>query len=150
MVLQACSRRRSLGRGSSFPGSQKVDYSLYFLSALSRAVSTRSTRVIAREGGLSFSFLQKVAHLLKRAGLVDAVRGKEGGYVLARPGTHITLKHVIEAVDGKALPFACAEHPRIRARCPRKNFCVLRTAVGRMHRQVAQTYLSKTLADIIV
>lgn len=139
-----------MGRGSSFHGSQKVDYSLYFLSALTRAVSPRSTRVIAREGGLSFSFLQKVAHFLKRAGLVDAVRGKEGGYTLARPGTRITLRDVIEAVDGKALPFSCAEHSRIRARCPRKNFCALRTAVGRVHRQVAQAYLSKTLADIII
>lgn len=149
MVSMACRSGRTLGHSGSFHGSQKVDYSLYFLSALTRAVSPRSTRVIAREGGLSFSFLQKVAHRLKRAGLVAATRGKEGGYALARSGSRITMRDVIEAVDGKTLPFSCAEHSRIRACCPRKNFCALRTAVGKVHRQVAQAYLSKTLADII-
>lgn len=45
-------------------------------------------------------YLENILLQMRRAGLVRGQRGPEGGYVLARPATEITLADVIRAVDG--------------------------------------------------
>lgn len=58
--------------------------------------------VLAREQGVSISSLEKLAAHLRRAGLVRAVRGAGGGYLLARSPSDITLADIITAVDRSA------------------------------------------------
>lgn len=149
MVSMPCRNGRTAARSGTFHGSQKVDYGLYVLATLACADVPYSTRAIANAGGLSFSFVQKVAYLMKRAGLVCAVRGKEGGYVLARKPQRITVKDVIEAVDGRTAVFVCAVRSRVRTACPRKNFCALRKSIDIAHQESVQSYLSKKLTDFI-
>lgn len=108
-----------------------------------------STRRIAKEGGISFSFLQKIAYLLKRAGIVDATRGKDGGYVLARQPHVISMKEVIEAVDGRRAPFMCVEPSRVQRLCPRRNFCRARSMLVKAQQEALERYFSKSLADML-
>lgn len=149
MVLVPCKKKGTTLRSGSFHGSRKVDYSIYVLAALSCSCAPRSTRKIAAEGGLSFSFVQKIAYLLKRAGLVCATRGKAGGYFLARQPHTISVKNIIEAVEGGIPAFSCVHSSRVRAGCPRKNFCELRTVIDKARYAVEKTYLSKKLTDFI-
>lgn len=58
--------------------------------------------VLAREQGVSVSSLEKLAAHLRRAGLVRAVRGAGGGYLLAKPPSDITLADIVTAVDQPA------------------------------------------------
>lgn len=148
MVLSQCMAGTGRRKGS-FLASKKIDYSLFFLMTLCREKAPCSTRRIAKEGGISFSFLQKIAHLLKRAGIVTAARGKDGGYVLARKARTITMKDIMEAVDGAVTPFACAEPKRAQQSCPRRNFCEARSAHVRAQTQVMEHYFSKTLSDMV-
>jgi len=46
------------------------------------------------------AFLSKVFTRLSRAGIVTSLRGRFGGYTLAREAERITLREVVEAVDG--------------------------------------------------
>lgn len=46
------------------------------------------------------AFLSKVFTRLSRAGIVTSLRGRFGGYTLARDADLITLREVVEAVDG--------------------------------------------------
>ncbi len=46
-------------------------------------------------------FLEQILVKLRRKGLVNSIRGKKGGYVLAVPPSQITILDVIEAVEGK-------------------------------------------------
>ena len=46
------------------------------------------------------AFLSKVFTRLSRAGIVTSLRGRFGGYTLARDAERITLREVVEAVDG--------------------------------------------------
>src|SRR3954465_485197 len=72
----------------------------------------------ARLGGLhdvSGSYLAKQLQALSRAGLVDSVQGKAGGYVLTRAADRISVLDVVEAVDGSQPAFVCTE---IRQRGP--------------------------------
>ena len=56
---------------------------------------------IAQAAGLADVYLVKILGRLVRAGLLSAVKGPGGGYVLARPARQITLLAIIEAIDGR-------------------------------------------------
>ncbi len=58
-----------------------------------------TTHRIAAGTRLPAGYLAKVLQALGRAGLVDAQRGLNGGYVLARPLEELTVLHVVNAVD---------------------------------------------------
>lgn len=55
---------------------------------------------IAREMGIPVGFLARIFQSLSRAGVVLSHRGKKGGYSLTRDSASLTLKDVVEAVEG--------------------------------------------------
>lgn len=55
---------------------------------------------IARAEGISVEYAGKLLSLLRQEGLVQSVRGKNGGYVLTRPPSEITLLELITALSG--------------------------------------------------
>ena len=57
-------------------------------------------RVIGERQQIPARYLEQIFQRLRRAKLVQGKRGPGGGYVLARPPGEITLRDVIEAVEG--------------------------------------------------
>ncbi|WP_108787988.1 Rrf2 family transcriptional regulator [Erythrobacter sp. Alg231-14] len=55
------------------------------------------------------AYLSKQMQLLRRAGIVQSVRGKGGGYRLARPVDAITLLDIVTAIEGPMPAFRCTE-----------------------------------------
>ena len=55
---------------------------------------------IAHAEGVSASFLAKIFQSLAKAGLVESQRGAAGGVSLGRPAERISLKNIVEAVEG--------------------------------------------------
>lgn len=99
------------------------DYAIRTVFALAEVEGELLTqKEIAARQEIPEAFLAKIAQLLSRAGLVSTTRGAGGGMVLARPAAEITLKDVVEAVEG---PFAlnlCLQGP---GSCSRQSFCVI-------------------------
>jgi Rrf2 family transcriptional regulator, cysteine metabolism repressor len=58
---------------------------------------------VAERQGVPPKYLPQILLELKARGIVRSVRGKEGGYLLARPPAEITLGDVLRAVDGPML-----------------------------------------------
>jgi Rrf2 family transcriptional regulator, iron-sulfur cluster assembly transcription factor len=54
---------------------------------------------IARRQDISLPYLEQLFVKLRRAGLVESVRGPGGGYLLARPADAIRISEILEAVD---------------------------------------------------
>jgi Rrf2 family iron-sulfur cluster assembly transcriptional regulator len=54
---------------------------------------------IAERQKISLSYLEQLFGRLRRAGIVESVRGPGGGYLLARPLSDITVSEIILAVD---------------------------------------------------
>lgn len=54
---------------------------------------------IARRQDVSLAYLEQLFVKLRRAGLVESVRGPGGGYRLARPPADIRVSEVLEAVE---------------------------------------------------
>ncbi len=55
---------------------------------------------IADRQGIPKQYLDQLMLMLRKAGLVESVRGRQGGYKLARPAATITLLDVIVALEG--------------------------------------------------
>ena len=63
---------------------------------------------IAQRQGISVSYLEKLMAKLKKAGLVESVRGVNGGYTIARPVDEISVGDVLRALEGDLVPVECA------------------------------------------
>ncbi len=57
-------------------------------------------KVIAQRHGISTRFLAQVMGRLKNEGLVQSVRGRQGGYRLARRPEEIRIRDVVRAIEG--------------------------------------------------
>lgn len=83
--------------------SVKSDYAARAVLALARHYPTgAAVRVeeLAAEQGIPANYLVQILIELKGQGVVRSVRGKEGGYLLARPPANISIGDVLRAVHG--------------------------------------------------
>jgi len=61
---------------------------------------------IARRQGIPARFLEQVLHAMKKAGLVASLRGSQGGYVLSKKPSELSIAEILEALDGPFLAIA--------------------------------------------
>jgi len=106
-----------------------------------------SLRKIAQENGVSFFFLQKVALELREAGLITADRGKSGGYRLSGKPDKISIKNIIEALDGPMALMECLNENA--SKCARSGSCQLRPGFDLINRIIVNALSKKTLKDLI-
>lgn len=132
-------------RSGSFHMTQRVDYATFLLTVLAQSGERIPLSSIARQNHLSFAFLQKMAGLLRVAGLIRSIRGKTGGYVLAKPCNKIIFRDIVHAVEGEVAPHACVQKHSSSFVCPRMSLCSIRPALNRLHTQMQELYLSKPL-----
>ena len=87
----------------------KAEYGVRLLIQLGLADNGApiSLKAIAARESLPLAYLERIAALLKKAGLVQATRGAHGGYVLARPAEEITMDMVVLALEGAIAPMDC-------------------------------------------
>ncbi|NLW56924.1 MAG: Rrf2 family transcriptional regulator, partial [Firmicutes bacterium] len=79
-------------------------------------------RAIAERQGISESYLEQVFALLRKAGLVNAIRGSYGGYVLSKPPEDITVGEIILALEGPLVSVNCVTEGE-EAACDKKDTC---------------------------
>jgi Rrf2 family protein len=80
------------------------------MAAIDMAMQAGSTPIqaksIARRQGIPARFLEQVLHAMKKAGLVSSLRGAQGGYVLSKKPSELSIAEILEALEGPLLPFA--------------------------------------------
>ncbi|HSA64569.1 MAG TPA: Rrf2 family transcriptional regulator [Nitrospira sp.] len=63
-------------------------------------------KAIARRQGIPARFLEQVLHAMKKAGLVTSQRGAQGGYVLSKKPSEVSVAEILEALEGPFLRMA--------------------------------------------
>jgi len=74
-------------------------YAIFDLAYNGREVPVQ-VRVIGERQQIPTRYLEQIFQRLRRARLVRSKRGPGGGYSLARPPREITLRDVVEAIEG--------------------------------------------------
>ncbi|MGA2613413.1 MAG: Rrf2 family transcriptional regulator [Spirochaetia bacterium] len=94
------------------------------------------------------SYLRKVLQLLARAGLVASHRGAKGGFSLARDASRITLRDVVEAVDGSLPTWCCVKEKKRCSETPCPVSAAFETAREKMAESLAQTSIGDLVPRI--
>ncbi len=98
---------------------------------------------IAKAEGVSKTFLAKQFQRLVRAGLLESSRGAAGGVALARPPGEITLRDVVEAVEGPVELNRCLS---VADRCKNAETCPLADVWREAQTRMLDVLATMTLA----
>ena len=132
--------------------SHKAKYALKALFQLASVPpgTTMLVAEIAEKENAPKKFLELILLELKRNGIVYSVRGRNGGYALARPAAHITLGQVIRLMDGPLAPIPCASLSGYRPcnDCVSEEACAVRVVMREVRDAVAKILDSRTLVDV--
>jgi len=104
-------------------------------------------REIAKREEISEKYLSNLVNPLKAMGLVEATRGVHGGYVLGKAPTEITMKEIIEVLEGPLCLVDCVEKP---VACNRVPFCIARDLWSEAAEGMSRIFRKYTLADMAV
>jgi Rrf2 family protein len=105
-------------------------------------------RELARETGISSSYLYKILATLRRAGVLSGARGNRGGYSLGRDPAEIRLIDVVSLFELVRSSEACLlseNHP-----CDDANPCSAHEHWREVQRSYQGFLKSKTIADLSV
>lgn len=97
--------------------SDGVEWALHCCTVLAMVPSDKALTAakLSEFHGVPGAYLAKHLQALTRAGVFEAVPGRNGGYRLAKLAKDITVLDVVDAVEGRTRAFLCAE---IRQRGP--------------------------------
>jgi len=113
--------------------------------ALNYGNGTTLLKDVSRREGISGKYLGQIIIPLKSAGLILSQRGSHGGYTLARPPEAITVKDVVEAIEGKIAAVLCVNDPEA---CARASSCVATGVWRKLSADIERSLSSFTLAAL--
>jgi Rrf2 family protein len=103
-------------------------------------------REISQREDISEKYLWHLINPLKSVGLIHATRGAHGGYELAKAPSEISVKDILEVVEGPLCLVDCVEKP---ATCKRSSFCIAHDLWGEASKVLSDSLKKTTLASLV-
>jgi Rrf2 family protein len=112
---------------------RQTDYAVRVILALAKSDegARLSSTSIQQEMLIPPSFMSRIVAQLARTDLVKTFPGREGGLMLPRPASQITLRDVVEAFEGPILLSECLQ-VKGENDCPFQSNCPVRSKWGRV------------------
>ena len=108
-----------------------------------------AAREIAEQERLPGDYVEQILLRLRRAGLVESVRGAKGGYFLAKEPGSITMRDIMTASEHQTFEMNCASHPVDEERCNPGSSCSIRPVWQALQQRVDELLGSISLADLM-
>lgn len=127
---------------------RRADYAIRATVDLARhhGGGRRKARAIAEEMAIPSSYVPQIMAELVRAGLVDSLAGRTGGYSLARSPEQTSLLDVIEAVESEGLPATCILRG---GPCRWSDVCAVHVPWSRAQDALVASLASTSLAELV-
>lgn len=109
---------------------------------------TESIRAISARRGLSDNYLEQIFLQLRKAGLLESVRGPQGGYRLAGSPNDLTVWAILSVVEERMSPVECPA-PGEAGKCGRGDRCATRSVWDSMLLELEKTLRRITVADLV-
>ena len=128
------------------------EYGLRCLVSLAKAGRDGQLSIadISEKEGLSVPYTSKLLSILRKSGLVTAMRGRGGGFCIARDPKEINLLEAITALGGPLIdPNHCAKFSGQLEKCIHTDNCSVQYTLAGLSKIVGKFLSSSTLDDII-
>lgn len=130
-----------------------TEYSLIIALHLARrrrdGVGLIAARELSECEGLPADYVEQILLRLRRAGLIDSVRGAKGGYLLAREPDQVTVRDVMMASDHRIFELNCDSQPFDGDRCAPTSSCQIRPVWQALQERIDDFLGSVSLADLL-
>ncbi len=105
-----------------------------------------SLKSISQRQAVSMKYMEAIVATLNKAGMVESLRGKKGGYRLTRSADKYTIGEILKLTEGSLAPVTCleCENP-----CQRAESCITRPMWLELNKLIDDYLESKTLADLL-
>lgn len=127
--------------------SKRAYYGLQAVVRLAKEDTSLSVAVLAKKEHLPEHFLEKIFQKLRRAGIVEATRGTDGGYRLAFDPSLITAGHILMTLDGALIPFPCTDGSQ--SSCPLEGKCKTQNVWQKLSTAIGDTLDGITVKELI-
>lgn len=129
--------------------SSRGDYGFLIMTMLAESDADIfiSISEIAKVKQVPSAYASQLVMSLKKARLIESKEGTSGGYRLARPASEITLKEIVEALEGPIAPVKCLrdkDHV-----CPSESNCTIKPFWAETTLLVEQQLANKKLSDLV-
>lgn len=126
---------------------RKGEYAIRGIIYLARQPAGKMVLIseIAEATQVPQTFLAKILQSFAKLGIVNSYRGTGGGFTLGRPAARITLREVVEAVEGPIMPNRCLTGEGV---CERDRSCRVHPVWRRVQGQVVEVLDNVTIEDL--
>lgn len=107
-----------------------------------------SIQEISQQENISSKYLEELIRPLKKQGLVISKRGVVGGYKLNKKANEISIKEIIEALDGPIQSVSCLSLGK-KYKCLLEQKCYSKYIWGTIQNEVKETLAKMTLAKLL-
>ncbi len=132
--------------------STKSTYAIRALVDLARSSQEHPERLasIADRQNIPLPFLEQIFSKLKNAGLVQAVRGPQGGYTLAKKPDDVSLADIVTVLEGPIEPVLCSQPHNKSENCHQVDGCMSRHVCSELDGAVYQILASNTVGKLLL
>ena len=102
---------------------------------------------IAQRQGISKKYLEQIIPVLNRSDVLNANRGYQGGYKLAKSPDKYTVGDILRLTEGSIAPVACLDHEPVD--CPRREDCITLPLWKGLNKVITDYLDSVTLQDLL-
>ena len=125
------------------------DYALRIISALAKHDGIVDAKTLSEETSVTLQFTLKILHKLVKGRIIKSFKGIRGGYSLRLPPEEITLKNVIEEIDGPIVMVRCLENSESCSLNQEKTSCIYHHIFETISLDVAKKLSSITIQDVL-
>ena len=129
-------------------GEYGIHCAVYIAHRHVQGVHTVGAAEIAQAQGIALQYAQQILLRLRRGGVIDSVRGPQGGYRLAKAAKEISLYDILLATEGDTFEIICDNKPINLERCCSGNHCELRTLWRDLREHVDSFFSRYNLAEL--
>ncbi len=109
-----------------------------------------TAREIAEAEGLSTPYVEKILSQVRERGLIHSMRGVHGGFLLAKPAEHISLREVFAVFGGPLYSEQfCGRFTGLREACVHTGNCGIRPVWSFLTRELDRIMARTSLKDLL-
>ncbi|HOP47255.1 MAG TPA: Rrf2 family transcriptional regulator [Desulfobacteraceae bacterium] len=132
---------------------KKAKYGLQAILSLARDYGKGPVTIsdLAKREVIPKKFLESILLELKNRNILYSIKGKNGGYILAKPPNEISMGEVVRYLDGPLAPVPCVSKTAYRkcTECEDERTCGIRLVMKRVRDSIADILDGTSLEDVL-